>query len=222
MNTLRYYADSARVKIREILNPYLGSFRLKRGGVNPSFTIISNNCWAGHVYRYFNVPYNSPTIGLFFYSKDYVKFVKNLKYYLSLELEFIPLEESKWEDDLRLHNNTYFPIGKLGDIEIMFLHYKTQEEAKAKWQRRAKRVNWNNLFFKMSEQNLCDYECLKEFDSLPTSRKFCFTTKDYGLESQVIFKEYLGQASVRLDTTLFRKYINLSAFLTDKPFKLRQ
>lgn len=192
------------------------------GGVNSSFTIISNNCWAGHVYRYFNVPYQTPTIGLFFYSDDYVKFVKNLTYYLSLDLNFIKLEDSKWKDDLIAHNNTYFPIGKLDDVEVMFLHYKTEAEAKDKWTRRVARINWDNIFFKMSEQNLCSLRDLKEFDSLPTSRKFCFTTRDYNLESQVIFKEYLGQGSVRLDTTLFRKYIDLSAFLTDKNFKLKQ
>lgn len=200
----------------------MGDKDLKWGGVNPLFTIISNNCWAGHVYRYFNVPYQSPTIGLYFYSEDYIKFVKNLRYYLSLELDFISIADSNWKEDLMLHNNTYFPIGKLDDVEIMFLHYQTPEEAKCKWERRVERMNWDNMFFKMSEQNLCSLHHVKAFDSLPTKRKFCFTTKDYGLDSQVIFKEYEGQESVRIDTTLFRKYIDLSAFLTDKPFKIRQ
>ena len=34
--------------------------------LNKKFTIISNNCWGGWVYREFAVPYQTPTIGLFF------------------------------------------------------------------------------------------------------------------------------------------------------------
>ena len=90
-----------RIKVREFFNPYLGAVRLKRGKVNPNFTIISNNCWAGHVYRYFNVPYQTPTIGLFIFSEDYVKFCKQLKDYLSSELKFISIEESKYKDILK-------------------------------------------------------------------------------------------------------------------------
>lgn len=45
---------------------------------NKDFTIISNNCWGGYVYRYYGLEYNSPTIGGYFFSEDYIKFLKNL------------------------------------------------------------------------------------------------------------------------------------------------
>lgn len=212
------------VKGREAMNRYLGPVRrlfLK----NSNFTIISNNCWAGHVYRYFKLGYNTPTIGLYLHAGDYIKFCKNLKHYIdkSPEMTFITFEDSRYKEDLIAHNNIHCPIGVIDDIEIVFLHYKNNQEAYDKWNRRCKRIIWDNLYFKFSEQNLCDIEHLKQFDQLPFSPKVVFTSKDYGLESQVIFKEYIGQiGGVTNDTQLFRKYINLIRFINKKTFKQRQ
>lgn len=210
--------DNIRIKIREKMNPYFGPVRRFLGGVNPDFTIISNNCWAGHVYRYYNVPYKTPTIGLFFFADDYVKFCKNLKYYINLELRFLPIEESKHYDFIREKGLGIIPIGILDDVEIVFLHYKSEEEAYKKWERRKSRICWDNLFFKFSEQNQCTYKELEQFDMIDTKNKFVFVSKDYGLKSQVVFRDYLDLGEVPNDTTNFRKYINLSHFLMGKPF----
>ena len=32
---------------------------------NTDFSIISNNCWGGSVYRHYGIPYLSPTVGLY-------------------------------------------------------------------------------------------------------------------------------------------------------------
>ncbi len=53
---------------------------------NKEVTIISNNCWGGTFYNLHKNRFNSPTINLFFMAEDYLEFVKNIKYYLSLEL----------------------------------------------------------------------------------------------------------------------------------------
>ena len=58
---------------------------------NDNFTIISNNCWGGMIYESYNLQKQSPTIGLFFKSSDYIKFISNLEYYLSQDLKFIHL-----------------------------------------------------------------------------------------------------------------------------------
>lgn len=168
------------------------------------------------------MPYQSPTIGLFIFASDYVKFCSNLREYLSQDLQFIDIEESQYKDILRERNNDKVPIARLGDIEIIFLHYHSIKEARDKWTRRVERINWDNLYFKMSEQNLCSIRDMKAFDSLPYENKFIFVSKDYGLESQIIFKDYLGQDEVPNDTTHFRRFINLKKFLTHKPFKLKQ
>lgn len=226
MRSVKYYYESSRVKIREFLNPYLGPIRQRLAdatptGENASFTIISNNCWAGHVYRYFNLPYNSPTIGLYFFSDDYIKFIYNIRDYCTKNLEFIDYKQSKYSAILsqRGGNNITCPIAKLGDIEIVFLHYKTEDEVIKKWHRRCERINWNKIYYKMTEQNLCTVEHLKLFDELPSNNKFVFVSHDYGLESQVIFKKMLNKKEVSNDTVYFRRYINLISFIKGLPFK---
>lgn len=210
--------DNYRILIREKLNPYLGHLRLKLGRINPSFTIISNNCWAGHVYRYFNIPYQSPTIGLFFFADDYIKFICNLHYYIDSEIVFISAGESKYADELRRRGHEEFPIGKIDDIEVFFLHYKSVEEARKKWNRRKKRINWDNIYYKFSEQNLCKYEHLLQFDDFNSQNKFVFVSKDYGLKSQVVYYDYLNKGEIPNDTIHFRKYINLVSFIKGRSF----
>ena len=56
-----------------ISEKYLSRFR-KRKLFNKNFTIISNNCWAGWVYRRYNIEYKTPTVGLFIMPDDYMIF----------------------------------------------------------------------------------------------------------------------------------------------------
>ncbi len=215
------FLDSAKVKIREKLNPYLAKYRRRKLN-NKNFTIISNNCWGGHVYRYFNLPYDSPTIGLYLFSADYIKFIGNLKYYIEKEITFINYKDSKYKDELVKYNQVNIPIGKLDDIEIIFLHYQSEDEARTKWNRRKARIHWDNLYYKMSEQNLCSSDLLMQFDLIDLANKFVFVTKDYGLKSQVIFKDCSNMDFIPNDTTNFRKFINIINWLNGEPFKLKQ
>ncbi len=222
MKILEKFIDLFRVRLREnISNPLWAGVRRSKL-INSSFTIISNNCWGGHVYRYFNAPYDSPTIGLFIFSEDYIKFISDIKHYLSLELKFITAEESKFRKTLEARRETHVPIGVLEDVEIIFLHYKSQDEAREKWNRRKARIHWDNIVYKMTEQNLCSLEHLKTFEALPLERKFVFTSEDYGLKSQVICDEWTGKGEVSNDTLHFRKYVNLIKLLNNKPFRKRQ
>lgn len=209
MNNIVRRIDSMRVPIRELLNPYLGGCRKKKLD-NKDFTIFSNNCWAGHVYRFFDLPYLSPTVGLYFFADDYIRFVTNLKYYCSCEPEMVKVEQSHNYDYLKEQGNTHAPIGLLGgDVEVVFLHYNSDEEAKNKWMRRCKRINWDNVIIKFSEQNNATEEHLRIVDALPYKKKVIFTSHDYGLQSQVYFKEWGGCDQIPDETTHFRRYVNV-------------
>lgn len=211
--------DKIHHKLVEKTNPYLGGIRRRAWSIDDDFTIISNNCWAGSVYRYLNLPYLSPTCGLYFWAEDYIRFLQNIKYYFSLTLEQIPTSESKHYDRMVELGQSKIPVGKLDDVEIVFLHYPTFQEAKEKWTRRASRINWDNLIVKDAQMNGCTEDMVLAFDKLPFDRKFIFTTRDYGIESQIIFKEFLGCEQVLDDTTLFNKYVNVRNLVTGKPFK---
>ena len=181
---------------------------------NSDFTIISNNCWGGHVYRYFGLGYNSPTVGLYFYADEYVKFVNNIKYYLDCELEFISYKDSKYRKDLEEKQYYTVPIGKLDDVEIVFLHYKDEKEAKEKWNRRKKRVNYDNIILKFSQQNLCEDRHLEWFDNLDFSKKVMFVNSpDNKYDCSVYYRGYEDKDEVLNDTRFFYSYMNLVDFI---------
>lgn len=156
------------------------AFRRKKIS-SSNISIISNNCWGGMVSKSFNLPFNSPTIGLFFTSDDYLKFLEQLRYYLDMEIEFIDFSESKNAELFHENQDVIdHPIGKLDDIEVYFVHYKTKEEALEKWNRRKKRVNFDNLLIKISEQNFFSVEHLSRFTNLPYDNKVAFVgSSDY-------------------------------------------
>ena len=202
---LRIY--SRAVKIADKL---LVSFR-RRAIRNDDFTIICNNCWAGYVYRRFGIPYRTPTVGLYFFADDFVKLCADLRRYMEMPLEFIPHTESKHAEILKQRDHTHIPIGKLGDIEVVFLHYKTPEEAKDKWDRRAKRINYDNLIFKFSKMNLCSTEALKAFDSLECNKKFCFVPPEDAeqIECAISVNSARGKTEIANDTATYAHFINL-------------
>jgi uncharacterized protein (DUF1919 family) len=140
-----------------------------------NFSIISANCWGGSVYEDLKLPYQSPTIGLFFYAPCFMELLKDLKATIYLPLVFV--ESSKYEDANVFRNESYkYSIGKLGtDIEIHFLHYKTEAEAIDKWERRKQRINWDNLFIACTDRDGMTPELMSVFDDLPYKNKVLFT-----------------------------------------------
>lgn len=170
------------------------------------FSIISNNCYAGIVYQHYGLKYNTPTIGLYFYSKEYIKFLKNFDYYIKQELKFIKASDSKYRDDLLEKKYMDKIIGKLDDVEIVFLHYKSEQEAYEKWNRRCKRLS-KNIIFKYNDQNLCTVSDIEEFNKLNLEHKICFTAKNIPNCFQI--KKYSKCDSIKEDYYSGHKYFNL-------------
>lgn len=155
------------------------------------FTIISNNCWGGLVYQYYGLPYYSPTVGLFIMDDDYIKFLEHFDHYIVLPLKFIPFKNSRYYDYLIRESTAkpHYPIGILGDIEIHFLHYKSEDEALIKWKRRCKRINKKRMLIKMSQRYIHTKDILERFDALPYKNKICFTEVDYKKKGFVLIEE---------------------------------
>lgn len=219
-NSLVYRVTNRfRLCLRNWSDPYLAPYRLKRlmkKEIPTDFSIISNNCWGGLIYRHYGLPYNSPTAGLFFFANDYIKFIYDIKKYLNAPFEFIPLEKSIYKDTLKQYGGECVkcPIAKCDDIEIIFMHYHSPEEAEEKWRRRTARINWDNVVYKFSEMNHCSIDDLRAFEKFPAKNKVVFTHKDYGLSSQCVFSEFSGLGYVPNDTDHFEKYIDLSTLLS--------
>lgn len=153
------------------LNNSVECWKNRRKLKNTDFTIISNNCWGGRTYQKFGIKYYSPTIGLFILGHDFVKFCSDFENYLKKELVFIPWETSSYYTELK--NDIPYPIAKLGDIEIYFMHYKSEQEARKKWNRRLERVNFEHILFKLSQREGCSREDIETFMILPLKSKLC-------------------------------------------------
>ncbi len=156
------------------------------------FTIISNNCWGGVVYESYGLLKQSPTIGMFIMPKDFVKMCSSLKYYLSLPLEFIPCEESKWKHILCTYNRWGdYPVARLGDIELQMLHaHGTSEEIREKWARRVERIHWDKILYKFNDQNGCEKADIEDFFRLPLKNKLFLGAKDYQIDSSLTGGNY--------------------------------
>lgn len=180
--------------------------------IKPSTSIISSNCFAGRIMQDLLYEYNSPTLGLYFFAEDYIKFLKNLKYNL-LESNLTFTDKSKYFIGNERRNKWpyKYPIGLLdGEIEIHFLHYHSKEEAKTKWHRRASRVNFDDLIVIGMQQNLTSQKVIEDFCTLPFKRKYYFVTKDMSqLKETVFIPEFKGMEEVVIHIVKDIFFINI-------------
>ncbi|MBE0424611.1 MAG: DUF1919 domain-containing protein [Lutibacter sp.] len=143
---------------------------------NKKFVIIANNCWGGEIYSWFKRPYNSPFVGLYLHGPCFVKLLSNFNHYMSQELKFV----NSTAYSAMIPN---YPVAILDNVEIHFLHYKSEEEAREKWTRRTSRMleesNLDNYFFKICDLNGGSESVLKKFHNLPFRNKVSFGVKDY-------------------------------------------
>ena len=105
--------------------------------------------------------FNSPTINLTV--KNFPLFIQHLEHYLGCNLV---------ETD---YSSKYgFPTGKLvsevyPDIDILFNHYESFEEARKKWFERVNRVDYLNIFYVMETYDNFFPQELEEYQKLPYS-----------------------------------------------------
>ncbi|MEP5255640.1 MAG: DUF1919 domain-containing protein [Winogradskyella arenosi] len=176
---------------------------------NKDFVIISNNCWGGEIYNRLGLKYNTPFIGLFIYGPDYIKLLENFDDYMNYDLHFIL--ESKWNK-----SNISYPIGLLNDIEVHFMHYKNENEALTKWNRRLTRMknitNKDKYYLKICDRDLTDLYIINRFHKLPFKNKISFGIKNFNQKNHFQLIENENNLSVPDGVSLYRhsnKYIDV-------------
>lgn len=156
-----------------------------------NFSIICNNCFAGRIYQDLGMPYLSPTAGLFFYADDYIEFLKDLPRNLTAEISFVETSRHALANERNKKLRRSYPIGVINNnIEIHFLHYSSEAEAKEKWIRRAKRVNFDRLYIINSEQNSTTEKEVYAFEKLPYKHKVFFTAHNYHSPSSIYINKF--------------------------------
>lgn len=171
------------------------------------FSLLSIDCLGGIILHDFGLKFNSPTINLWMYPEDFYKYITNIKYYSSLSLKFV---DKKGYD---------YPVAILGDIYIYFTHYKSQLEAKQKWEQRTKRLNYNKILVIVTDGNNCSIDMLKKFNDLSIPC-IAFTHKKIDLNNtfycksnfQGLFNAYVSLFSLKryYDDFDFVTWINKS------------
>lgn len=132
--------------------------------LSSKISIIANNCWGGFMYHALGMRFYSPFINTSISNESYLKLLGNLKYYLACNLE---LKKIAYHDELKME----YPVCKLDDVEIHFIHDRTMDGVEEKWQERLKRISWNNLFVMM---NTLNRESAEVFETLDYKKKICF------------------------------------------------
>lgn len=154
---------------------------------NKEISIISNNCWGGYMCQYSKIQYNSPFVGLFFFAPDYIILLQHIEI-IYKPFSFINRKDSKYINRLDCKE---YPIGYWAeyDIEIHFLHYKSEAECLEKWNRRLRRLDFDNLIVKFCDRDMCSDSLVRTFDKLPYTNKVCFTSKPYPQYKSVVWLE---------------------------------
>lgn len=155
-------------KIYERLKNACYRMRLK----NDNFTILTNTCIAGVMYHKLGKQFMSPTINLWMEDEDFLKFVHDMDAYLAKPLRFIQGRDTT-------------PVAYCGDVMIHFNHYKTDEEAEAKWDERKRRMNKNNLYIICSDRtnpetgHAITHEDMLSLKAIPCRGRIVFSTRKY-------------------------------------------
>lgn len=127
-------------------------------------TIFAPNCWGGITYHHLGLEFCSPLINMHMPHDEYLRFLCDPRYYMRQELK---LKEKYIDDTL----DKPFPVAMLGDVSLWMNHYSDFDEAKAIWERRKERINWDNLFVMLFDESP---ETVRAFLTLPYKKKVCF------------------------------------------------
>jgi len=159
------------------------------------FTIISSNCVGGVITHELGRRFDSPTVNMYFEPSDYLKFIENLEYYI---------KECELTEDKGRSISRGYPVGRLNDLILYFVHYDDFESAKKKWNARCKRIHWENLYFVLTQRDGCTEEQVYEFLDFSAKNKVVFTTNDKLTDSQAYYIPGSVEGGEVIDLCLYK------------------
>lgn len=130
-----------------------------------NISVISNNCLAGLLYKYTNIKYETPTVGLYFIGDAYKEFVGILISGSIRESHYSNIKPDCLIFDLNFNALVYFFNEK---PMIVFLHYTNATNAINSWNDRLDRIKGKQYIFLFSVRDgvsVDDYLSIKELDN---------------------------------------------------------
>lgn len=145
-----------------------------------NFTVVSNDCWGSAVYPALGLAYQTPFVGLFIWFECYLKLLTNFRQLMTSAVRFTDhsrypaINERRATGILRQD----YPIGLLGDdVEVHFLHYSSDVDARTKWERRISRMTFDQdrLYVRFAAtETVPTLQEMAAFDALPYPHKVMF------------------------------------------------
>lgn len=179
MNQLKRITDKFNLTLRKWHNA-----RNRKRLKNRTPTLLASNCTGGFILHDLGLPFHSPFVNLYLTPKDFIRYLQRIEHYQTQPLQFIECGKT-------------YPVAKLADLTLHFMHYESEQAAKNKWQARTQRMNLDQLFIIMTDRDGCDYQDLQAFDRLPFANKIVFTHKPYPeLNSAFYLKGFEQQGQV--------------------------
>lgn len=118
---------------------------------------------------------NTPTTKCLIYPGHYLKLLNHLEEYLGRQLEF-----AYWGIVPQDTYSNVYPVGRLGDVEIHFVHDKDFDSSASRWAAGLKRINLKNLFILFDDVHFPLSRALaEEFEMFPYKNKIFLTRHDY-------------------------------------------
>lgn len=151
------------------------------------------NCTGGVLYHDLGLKFLSPTINMMMTANDFIDFCENLGHYLSID-NMIQLREPS------IIGSRNYPIACLDNITLHFVHYKSFENASAKWNERRKRVNRDKIVIIACDRDGMDDDLINRFQKLPY-KKVMFCNKKHKINKDCVYiKGYEDMPSVGIIT----------------------
>lgn len=147
------------------------------------------------MYNRLRLPFTSPLINIFWPKDEFAKFILEPEFYLQSELKMIS------EGNLR---KGLTPVASLGNKEkfvtLKMIHNATFEDAKKQWERRCKRINYNNIFVKFGLPSNADESlkavCKASYGKCPYKKIFVYygdDIEDAFMSERFIWQELKGK-----------------------------
>lgn len=144
-------------------------------------TLLSQNCIGGVLYHDLGLPFLSPTINTFIPEPGFVKLAQNPRHYM--------------EQGISMSWGGTYPIGVLDDVQIHFMHYDTCQEAKAAWDRRKERINWDKIVVIGTDRDGFDEAVYEQWKKI-SYPKVLFTAHQEFTEDAICFPEFAAEGQV--------------------------
>ncbi|GHP12477.1 hypothetical protein PPROV_001120500 [Pycnococcus provasolii] len=135
------------------------------------FFIIANNGWAGLVYKHMKCEYNVPFVNVFVRACDFVTMCTHLDLLLAADLSFLTPPPYPYPCPIASLSAT-LPDGSSISTHLIFVHYKTEEEVLAHWNRRVARIrpflplDKSRVLLKMDDRDGANAHILRRFHEL--------------------------------------------------------